>query len=60
MARLAGLVVPGMPRPRTQRGNRRHRTFFNDGDYAACVEHMAEWCGRLDVAGFDAVLGLLG
>ncbi len=38
------MVVPGMPHHITQRGNRRQQTFFNDGDYAAYVELMAEWC----------------
>ena len=44
MARLARLVVPGLPHHVTQRGNRRQQTFFNDGDYAAYVELMSEWC----------------
>ena len=34
MARLPRLVVPGLPHHVTQRGNRRARTFFEDGDYA--------------------------
>ncbi|MBN2579037.1 MAG: hypothetical protein JXB10_08610 [Pirellulales bacterium] len=28
----------------TQRGNRRQQTFFNEEDYAAYLELMAEWC----------------
>ena len=44
MARLARLVVPGMPHHITQRGNRRQQTFFNDGDYAAYLKLMAEGC----------------
>jgi len=44
MARLARLVIPGLPHHVTQRGNRRQETFFNDGDYAAYLELMAEWC----------------
>ena len=44
MARLARLVVPGMPHHVTQRGNRRQQTFFNEGDYAAYLELMGEWC----------------
>ena len=44
MARLARLVIPGMPHHVTQRGNRRQQTFFNDGDYAAYLELMVEWC----------------
>jgi putative transposase len=33
MARLARLVVPGIPHHVTQRGNRRETTFFRDADY---------------------------
>jgi putative transposase len=33
-----------MPHHITQRGNRRQQTFFNDGDYAAYLKLMAEWC----------------
>lgn len=33
MARLARVVVPGVPYHVTQRGNRRERTFFEDADY---------------------------
>ena len=46
MARLARLVIPGLPHHVTQRGNRRQQTFFNDGDYAAYLDLMAEWCGE--------------
>ena len=38
------MVIPGMPHHVTQRGNRRQQTFFNDGDYAAYVDLMADWC----------------
>ena len=41
---MARLVIPGLPHHITQRGNRRQQTFFNDGDYAAYIELMAEWC----------------
>ena len=44
MARLARLVIPGLPHHVTQRGNRRQQTFFNDGDYAAYLELMSDWC----------------
>ena len=44
MARLARLVIPGLPHHVTQRGNRRQPTFFNNGDYAAYLELMADWC----------------
>ena len=52
VARLARLVVPGLPhhitQPHqiTQRGNRRQQTFFREDDYAAHVELMARWCGE--------------
>ena len=50
MARLAGLVVPGLPHHVTQRGNRRQQTFFRDEDYAAYVELMADWYEERGVA----------
>ena len=34
MARIARVVVPGLPHHVTQRGNRRERVFFEDDDYA--------------------------
>ncbi len=37
-------MIPCLPHHITQRGNRRQQTFFNDEDYAAYVELMAEWC----------------
>jgi len=33
LARLARIVIPGIPHHVTQRGNRRERTFFEDADY---------------------------
>src|SRR5208283_3868519 len=44
MARLARVVIRGLPHHITQRGNRRQQTFFNEGDYAAYLELMTEWC----------------
>lgn len=35
-----------MPHHITQRGNRRQQVFFNDADYAAYFELLAEWCGE--------------
>ena len=49
MARLARVVVPGLPHHITQRGNRRQRTFFCDEDYVAYMELMAEWCRQRGV-----------
>jgi len=50
MARLARVIVPGVPHHVTQRGNRRLTTFFNEADYAAYLELMTEWCGCCGVA----------
>ncbi|MDP6345294.1 MAG: transposase [Alphaproteobacteria bacterium] len=50
MARLARVVVPGLPHHVTQRGNRRLETFFGDDDYRRYLDLMAEWCGRHGVA----------
>jgi len=44
MARLARVVIPGMPHHITQRGNRRQPTFFCDEDYTAYLELMGQWC----------------
>ena len=44
MARLARVVVPGLPHHITQRGNRRQPTFFCDDDYQYYVELMGQWC----------------
>jgi hypothetical protein len=38
MARLLRMVIPDVPHHITQRGNRRERTFFEDGDYALFVD----------------------
>jgi putative transposase len=43
------LVIPGLPHHVTQRGNRRQRAFFGEGDYAAYVELMAAWCKQRGV-----------
>ena len=44
MARLARVVVPGMPHHLTQRGNRRQPTFFCEEDYAVYLQLMGQWC----------------
>lgn len=44
MARLARLVVPGLPHHVTQRGNGRARTFFDEEDYALYRDLLAENC----------------
>ena len=42
MARLPRVVIPGTPHHITQRGNRRERTFFEDGDFALYRDLLAE------------------
>jgi putative transposase len=50
MARLARVVVPGIPHHVTQRGNGRARTFFGDDDYAFYRDLLAEHCRAAGVA----------
>ena len=49
MARIARVVVPGLPHHITQRGNRRQRTFFCYDDYQTYIDLMAEWCSTWKV-----------
>ena len=44
MARIARVVVPGLPHHITQRGNRRMKTFFSEADYRMYLASMDEWC----------------
>ena len=46
VARIARVVVLGVPHHVTQRGNRRQRTFFNDRDYASYRKIMRQHCDR--------------
>lgn len=50
MARLPRIVIPGIPHHVTQRGNRRERTFFEDGDYALYLDLLADAGRRWGVA----------
>jgi putative transposase len=50
MARLARVVVSGLPHHVTQRGNRRQEVFFCQEDYRAYLTLMKEWCGRQGVS----------
>lgn len=43
MARLARVVVPGIPHHVVQRGNRRQPTFFQDSDYQLYLDLLLEW-----------------
>jgi putative transposase len=49
MARLARVVVEGVPHHVTQRGNRRQRVFFNDTDYEAYKALLSEGCASAGV-----------
>jgi putative transposase len=49
MARLARVIIPGIPHHITQRGNRKLETFFCDEDYRVYIGLMAEWCSRQGV-----------
>jgi len=46
MARLARIVIPGLPHHVTQRGNNRNRTFFEEDDYALYLDMLAEASAR--------------
>lgn len=50
MARLARMVVPGIPHHVTQRGNRRERIFFEAGDEQIYLDLMAAQLERHKVA----------
>lgn len=46
MARLARVVIPGVPHHVTQRGNGRLRTFFEEADYALHLDLLAQAAER--------------
>ena len=50
MARLAGIVVAGLPHHVTQCGNRQQPTFFNKGDYSRYRSLLAEHASASGVA----------
>jgi putative transposase len=49
MARLARLVIPGLPHHVTRRGNGRARVFFGDDDYRLYRALLAEHRAAADV-----------
>lgn len=49
MARLPRFVLPGVPHHITQRGNRRERTFFEDGDYQLYLDMLSDASRRASV-----------
>ena len=50
MARLARIVVPGLPHHVTQRGNRREAIFFEDGDHEIYLDLLAAQTLKAGVA----------
>jgi putative transposase len=46
VARLARIVLRGIPHHVTQRGDRRERVFFEDGEYALYRDLLAEAAER--------------
>ncbi len=46
MARLPRVVIPGIAHHVTQRGNRRERTFFEDGDYQLYLDLLKDAAGQ--------------
>jgi putative transposase len=46
MARLARIVIPGLPHHVTQRGNRRETVFFSDEDYRAYLNMLIAAVGK--------------
>lgn len=50
MARLARVVIPGLPHHVTQRGNGGARTFFDERDYALYRDLLADQCRAAGVA----------
>ena len=56
MARLARLVVPGLPHHVTQRGNGRQKVFFSDADYGLYLSLLTESCKAAGVACWAYVL----
>jgi putative transposase len=50
MARLARVVIPGLPHHVTQRGNGGARTFFGEADYGLYRDLLGRHCRAADVA----------
>jgi putative transposase len=56
MARLARVVIPGLPHHVTQRGNGRAQTFFCDDDYRLYRDLLADACRAAKVEAWAWVL----
>jgi putative transposase len=53
MARLARVVIPGLPHHVTQRGNGGARTFFSDNDFALYRDLLAASCRNYGDSAFN-------
>jgi len=49
MPRTARVVFPGLPHHVTQRGNRRNRVFFSDGDYLIYLHWLRNYSAKYDL-----------
>ena len=51
MARMARVVIPGIPHHITQRGNRKQKVFFYDEDYQLYIQLISRFCvsARIEV-----------
>jgi putative transposase len=49
MPRMARVVVPHIPHHITQRGNRRQKVFFGDGDYRQYIQLLSQYCSKVNV-----------
>ena len=49
MARLARVVIPGIPHYITQRGNRQQQVFSGDADYQLYLDLVAAGCAKAGV-----------
>jgi putative transposase len=58
VARLARFAVPGLPHHVTQRGNRRQKIFFEDGDYGLYRYLFAERCRKAELPNYAELRGL--
>ncbi len=49
MARLPRIAIPGYPHHVTQRGNRRNKVFFEEGDYALYLDLLSEAAQKTEI-----------
>ena len=49
MARIARVVAPGLPHHIIQRGNRRQKVFFKEGDYSQYLELLEDYSSKFNL-----------